>query len=375
MHILRIANFVSPTSGGIKTALREWGQRYAAHGHDVSLIIPGPGPHLVSEAQGRVYRVPATAVPGTGYSLIWSRRGLSRLMEQIAPDTIEVSDRATLRWTGSWARRRGIGSIMISHEHLTGIIDRRTPVPRRPARAAADTVNRLSAATYDAIVSPSAFSSEEFTRIGVPADVVPLGVDLATFVPVAPPPSDPAPGAGRPVRLVHCGRLSPEKNPQLSLQTLQTLLSRGLAAELTVLGTGPMRERLIAQAEDLPVSFYSYITHRAELAAEMARADVAIAPGPVETFGLAALEALACGVPTVCPVEGALGEVVGAGGVAARSHPSAFADAVTQLLTRPQARARARGQAELFTWEASAERMLAVHERVLRVARSRGANA
>lgn len=366
MRIVRIANFVSPTSGGIKTALREWGQVYRAHGHHVSLVIPGPGPEVEQEGQGDVYRVPALPVGGTGYSLILRRSTVSSLLERLRPDTIEVSDRSTLRWTGRWARQHGVGSVMISHEHLTGILDRRTPLPDRPAHALADAVNRRSARSYDAVVCPSAFAGEEFTRIGVPAEVVPLGVDLQTFVPGPPPPTDPAPGAGRPVRVIHCGRLSPEKNPGLSIETLRTLLSRGVPAQLTVLGTGPLRERLIDTAEDLPVTFRPYITDRRRLAAEMAVADVAVAPGPVETFGLAALEALACGVPTVCPREGALGEVVGDGGLVARSHPGAFADGVLELLHRPGARAAARRQAERFTWEASAERMLSIHERVRR---------
>jgi alpha-1,6-mannosyltransferase len=369
MRIVRIANFVSPTSGGIKTALREWGQAYRARGHEVSLIIPGPGAQVEHEAQGDVYRVPALPVGGTGYSLILRRSAVASLLELLRPDTIEVSDRSTLRWTGRWARRHGVGSVMISHEHLTGILDRRTPVPDRPAHALADAVNRRSAGSYDAIVCPSTFAAGEFTRIGVPAQVVPLGVDLGTFRPGPAPSTDPAPGVGRPVQVIHCGRLSPEKNPGLSVQTLRTLLSRGLTAELTVLGTGPLRDRLIDSAEDLPVTFRPYLTDRSQLAAEMALADVAVAPGPVETFGLAALEALACGVPTVCPVEGALGEVVGDGGVVARSHPGAFADGVVELLRRPGAREAARRQAERFTWEASADRMLTIHERVRHVAR------
>jgi alpha-1,6-mannosyltransferase len=368
MRIVRIANFVSPTSGGIKTALREWGQVYRARGHEVSLVIPGPGPTVVHQEQGTVHHLPAVPVGSTGYSVILRRSAVTDLLAQLSPDTVEVSDRSTLRWTGSWARRHGVGSIMISHEHLTGILERRTPVPDRPAHALADTVNRRSAASYDAIVCPSAFAAQEFTRIGVPAEVVPLGVDLATFVPGDPPPTDPAPGSGRPARVIHCGRLSPEKNPGLSIRTLQTLLDRGVAAHLTVLGTGPMRDALMDLAEDLPVTFRPYITDRRQLASEMAAADVAIAPGPVETFGLAALEALACGIPTVCPVEGALGEVVGDGGLVARSHPGAFADAVVQLLHRPGARAAARRQAERFTWETSAERMLSIHERVRRSA-------
>lgn len=366
MHILRIANFVSPTSGGIRTALGEWGRAYRAHGHQVSLVIPGPGPAVIEEDQGNVYRVPAMPVGRTGYSLIWSRTRLTRLMERIAPDTIEVSDRSTLRWTGSWARRSGLGSIMISHEHLTGIMDRRTPVPGRPGRAVADLINRRSAADYDIIVCPSNFAAQEFERIGVDAHVVPLGVDLQTFRPGPPPETTPVPGqaGGRPLRLIHCGRLSPEKNPTLSIRTVQTLLDRGVNAHLTVLGHGPMRDRLMTLAEGLPVTFHSYISGRAELAAAMAGADVAIAPGPVETFGLAALEAIACGVPTVCPDQGALYEVVGPGGSTARSHPGAFADAVLALRDRPAARHQARAQAERFSWTASAKRMLRLHERV-----------
>ena len=45
--------------------------------------------------------------------------------------------------------------------------------------------------------------------------------------------------------------------------------------------------------------FVGYLDDRHRLAAILACADVAIAPGPVETFRLAALEALASGTPAV----------------------------------------------------------------------------
>ncbi|OLT22047.1 glycosyl transferase [Ornithinimicrobium sp. CNJ-824] len=364
MHILRVANFVSPTSGGIKTALRAWGEHYRELGHEASLIIPGPGPEISQEAQGTVYRVPATPVPGTGYSLMFERRALSRLMDAVAPDALEVSDRSTTRWMGRWARRRGVGSVMISHEHMTGILVRRTPIPEGAAVRAADLINRRSAHDYDAIVCPSRFAAEEFHRNGIDARVVPLGVDLDTFRPSRDLATYRPPGPGEPLRLVHCGRLSPEKRPALSVETVRELVRRGHDVEMTVFGHGPMREELIERARDLPVVFHAYITDRAELAARMGTADVAVAPGPLETFGLAALEVLACGVPAVCPDEGALQEVVGDAGVVAPSTPAAFADGVETLLTRPGAAPRARAQAERFNWRASAQAMLAVHAEV-----------
>lgn len=377
MHILRVANFVSPTSGGIKTALRHWGELYQARGHTASLVIPvgkGEEPGVTHESQGTVYRVPATRIVGTDYSLMFSRIRMSRLMEKISPDTLEVSDRSTTRWMGRWARRRGIGSIMISHENMTGIMVRRTPVPDAPAVWIADFINSRSADDYDAIVCPSNFAAAEFRRNGIPAKVVELGVDLEVFHPddsyTHLTPSGNHRTDDEALQIIHCGRMAPEKNPQLSIETLRALVARGVPAHLTVLGQGPLREQLIEGARDLPVTFHSYIRGRAELATVMQRADVAIAPGPLETFGLAALEALACGVPTVCPDEGALAEVVKDGGIAAPSDPEKFADAVLELSQRPGARALARAQAETFSWENSADDMLAIHEEVARLHRS-----
>lgn len=370
MHILRVANFVSPTSGGIKTALRAWGECYQDLGHRASLIIPGPGQEITEESQGLVYRVPATPIPGVGYSLMWSRVGMARLLDAVAPDALEVSDRSTTRWMGRWASHRGIGSVMISHENMTGIMVRRTPVPDRPAYWAADFVNRRSAQDYDAIVCPSQFAAEEFHRNGIDAHVVPLGVDLETFSPVVDPHTWRPPAPGVPIRIVHCSRLSPEKNPGLTIETVRELVRRGTAVNLTVFGAGPMLPSLVEQSRNLPVTFHSYIHDRAELAARLGQADVAISPGPVETFGLAALEVLALGVPVVCSDEGALQEVVGPGGTVKPSTPAAFADGVEELLGRPDSHAVARTQAELFTWSTSAQRMIAIHEQVARDVRS-----
>ena len=89
-----------------------------------------------------------------------------------------------------------------------------------------------------------------------------------------------------------------------------------MPARLVVAGDGPLRGRLERRAarEGLPVTFAGFLPDRADLAALLASADVAIAPGPAETFGLAGLEALACGTPVVVSAESALPEVVGEAG-------------------------------------------------------------
>jgi alpha-1,6-mannosyltransferase len=163
---------------------------------------------------------------------------------------------------------------------------------------------------------------------------------------------------------VHAGRLSPEKKPQRSLNTLATLRASGLPARLVVAGDGPLRQRLERRAsrDRLPVTFAGFLPDRTDLAALLASADVAIAPGPAETFGLAGLEALACGTPVVVSAESALPEVVGEAGAAVAGED--LSAGVTTVLSWPEAarRAAARTRAERFGWPAAVQAFLAIHE-------------
>ena len=90
----------------------------------------------------------------------------------------------------------------------------------------------------------------------------------------------------------------------------------GLPARLVVAGDGPLRAPLERPppATGCPSPSPGSCAAATDLAALLASADVAIAPGPAETFGLAALEALACGTPVVVSAESALPEVVGDAG-------------------------------------------------------------
>lgn len=165
--------------------------------------------------------------------------------------------------------------------------------------------------------------------------------------------------------LLHCGRLSAEKRPRRSLQALAELRAGGVPAVLAVAGGGPLRVALQREAAErgLPVRFLGHVGDRRELAALLATADIAIAPGPVETFGLAALEALASGTPVVVSAESALPEVIGDAGIAAPGEGPAYAAAVRALAARPvQARRRAaRAQAERYPWSAAVAGFLEAH--------------
>jgi hypothetical protein len=108
VRIVRLANFVAPRSGGLRTALRELGAGYLAAGHEPVLIVPGDCDHDAQTPQGRVITLRGPLVPlSGGYRLLLSRRRVTTLLNALRPDRLEVSDRVTLRWTGPWARRHG----------------------------------------------------------------------------------------------------------------------------------------------------------------------------------------------------------------------------------------------------------------------------
>jgi alpha-1,6-mannosyltransferase len=365
VKVVRLANYVAAASGGLRTALRELGAGYLAAGHEPVLIIPGPRPERRQTEQGLVITVPGPRVPGTGgYRAITARRSLRRLLDDLEPDRLEVSDRTTLRWTGGWARRRGVRSVMISHDSLATLVRMFAP-PGVPVRGLVDQLNRDTAQSYDVVVCTTAWAGSEFRRLGVPNLVqVPLGVDLACFHPARGDQSlrsRLAPDGAW--LLVHCSRLSPEKRPERAVGALAELRRRGVPAVLVIAGDGPQRRWLQAKAARLPVSFLGHVTDRGLLAGLLATADVVIAPGPAETFGLSALEALASGTPVVVNSRSALPEVIGPAGLAADDNDGAYADAVECLLRRDVTGRRrlARAQAERFDWPSAVDGFLAAH--------------
>jgi alpha-1,6-mannosyltransferase len=368
LRIVRIANFVTPVSGGLRAALRHLGAGYLAAGHRPVLIVPGAVRDDQETEQGRVITLPGRIVPRSGgYRVLLDRSSVAEVLTGLRPDRLEVSDRSTLRWTGDWARRHGVPAAMVSHESLDGLL-RTWGLPGPLARRAADRLNSRTAAAYRTVLCTTEWAAAEFHRVGATNVVrAPLGVDLAQFHPRRHNTSARAHCAGpEEVLLVMCSRLSPEKRPERALDAVAELRALGVPAVLAVAGDGPLRARLDARirAEGLPVRLLGHLGSADALAELLASADVVVAPGPVETFGLAALEALASGTPVAVSASSALPRLVGTAGAVAVDSGPGFADAVRSLLARPEAerRATARARAETFGWDRATAGFLAAHD-------------
>ncbi|TDO44042.1 alpha-1,6-mannosyltransferase [Kribbella sp. VKM Ac-2527] len=358
LRIAQLANFVGPTSGGMRTALEHLGQGYCEAGAERILITPGERDSITRTEVGTVVRMKAPKVGG-GYRLITDPWRVIETLERFQPTTVEISDKSTLLPVARWARKNGIGSVLFSHERLDAMLSLRTGRQLGVA-AGVGALYKLLSRTYDAVVVTSRYAAEEFDEVTTPLVRIPLGVDLDTFHPSLGTPTDDGI-----LKLVHAGRLSREKSPHLAVATAAELHRRGVPVRMDVYGSGPHLDELVAIAGNAPIHFHGYIDGRVALARHLAQADIALSVCPGETFGLAVLEALAAGTPVVTANTGGARELVDETcGRWRDANPAALADAVLELAGVPGRRAAARQRAELYDWDTCIQHMLNLHRRL-----------
>jgi len=371
MKIIHVANFYGPKSGGIKTTLHNLGLGYRSEGHEFIYLIPGKKFSRESNEYGGCITLPSWVIPFSGgYRVIRSTRQVKSILQALKPDRLEVSDRFTLSCLGRWASHRKIPAIVFSHETLKGLVKSYFGFSLNKF---VKWHNTKLASKFDYVVTTTDFASSEFNEIGTSNLVqIPLGVDLTNFSPERYNEELRTKMLkGGDVLLVHCGRLSPEKKPERSLQALRELLDRGVNARLVFIGSGPLHKKLYDSSRDVPVTFWGYVANKNLLAQMIASADISIAPGPIETFCLAALESLASGTPVVASNTSAVGEFLktedgNCVGLTAANNGAAFADAIEELLSLTnedvQMRQRCRSQAENFPWSKTIFELNALHQ-------------
>jgi len=263
---------------------------------------------------------------------------IRRIIDHERPDVIEVGSPFLVPWLVHWANRGlRVPVVWFFHSNVTRLAAPRSleEPPRQRwrhalARRYVGRVSRL----FDAVAATSDFSENDLRRAGV-TEVrrVTMGVDLHRFHPDRRALRDATRRRlGWPTGpiVVYLGRLAREKRLDVAVGAWRTLGPR-TGATLVLMGDGPDRTRLRRLAAGGRVLWQSHDPNRDRVAEALAAADVYLAPGPVETFGLSALEAMACGTPVLTVDRGAVPELVrrseGGG-----TFPNGNADALARTL-------------------------------------------
>ncbi len=169
----------------------------------------------------------------------------------------------------------------------------------------------------DAVIVPSAFALERLRTLGAPLDGTPVHVVGHVARDVV---EHSAAAAGEYALVV--SRLAPEKGVDTAIAACA---AAGLP--LVIAGTGPEQAALQARAQGTRTTFAGHVGAVA-LARLRAGAGLAIVPSrSAETFGLAAAEAMAAGLPVVASAVGALPELCDPEGLVAPGDASALARA------------------------------------------------
>jgi glycosyltransferase involved in cell wall biosynthesis len=194
----------------------------------------------------------------------------------------------------------------------------------------------------DALIVPSEFARARLHMLGAPlpwerVHVLPPPVRAFSSPSSPSPPSPPRTHGGRgaeeletaeqarPYALV-VSRLAPEKGVDVAIAAC-----RLAGLRLVVAGDGPERQALRALAADGQVHFAGHVGD-AELVRLRAHASIALVPSrSAETFGMAAAEAMASGLPVVASRIGALPELLEESCLVAPGNPPALADAIRRI--------------------------------------------
>lgn len=389
VHGCPLAQPGSRDTGGMNVYLREVGRELGRMGVEVDIFTRshpreepprrelGPGVRLIHLAAGE----PLTAKEDLYLHLPEFALNLQRFQEREGHHYHLIHSHYWLSgWVGNILKNRWKVPHVITF-HTLGEMKTRSGAGGQESQLRLET-ERQEIAQADLIVANSRREKEDLLRFyGVSpsrVEVVPCGVNADLFHPLNKEQARRTLGLAEPKILLYVGRLDPLKGIDLLLQAA-ALLEDNQDLRVIIVGGDEqdekerLRLRLLAQGLGLGdrVTFLGSVTQE-RLNLLYNAASACVMPSYYESFGMVALEALACGTPVVATRVGALPVAIrdGETGFLLPWHcPEPFAEKLDLLLTsktlqhgfRQAARASVMG----FRWSLVAGRMLTIYRRLI----------
>lgn len=293
-----------------------------AANHDVKVLHIAPlGSSPVVMAGGDVTIIPASfSHPASVLPALREVRRLGRAWEPDMVHTMGFSSLVygtSLRHVAPW----------VHTEHWSGAADPASVGPIWRAASASRHLLRLP----ETVTAVSTFLADALRPFAREVAVVPNVVDG----PITPPPQT----TENRLNLLTVGALRSVKDPALAVRTVDELRRRGHDVHMRVAGSGPLEREVRALTSALHlddrVSLLGQVPTEA-LEEHFAWSSAFLLTSHLETFSVAAAEALLHGRPVVLGAVGGQGDFVGpnSGELVAMRTPAAFADAVERVQAR-----------------------------------------
>jgi D-inositol-3-phosphate glycosyltransferase len=241
-------------------------------------------------------------------------------------------------------------------------------------REVADSCDRIIASTpkeREDLISHYGASTDKIT-------IIPCGVNLDLFKPVAKEIARKELGLDHQKVILFVGRIEPLKGLEQLLGALNHIKSEKPPLLIIVGGDehsqGQM-QMLQRMAKELRVqdqiTFLGSVDQE-KLPSFYSAADVCAIPSYYESFGMVALESLACGTPVVATNVGSMRSLIRhsrMGRIAKNNHPHNLASEISELLYQPEDKMRhiktRRERMTEFSWVIIADRVLYEYNRLL----------
>lgn len=318
MKVCDLTQSYAEHGGGIRTYLHAKRDYLLARTADEHvLIVPGDEDRVQRRGRSTTYTIASRLVPGSSvFRLLLRSDKVLRILRAEQPTIIDSHCAYNLPWT-AFRYRRSRPSAVVGFYHTDFPAAYVQPFVTRLAGRRAGLLMRRVAVRYaravygrfDATVAISGSVAGALRERGF-EDVrhISLGVDLDTFSPAR---------RNAAVRrrfgvgddgwlIVYAGRLDAERRPDLVL-AMAKRLPASMNARLVIVGDGPLASALnAAAAADGRVTVLPFERDRAALATLLASSDIYVSAMEYETFGLAVVEAQACGLPVLGVRAGAM---------------------------------------------------------------------
>ncbi|MGA2716463.1 MAG: glycosyltransferase [Bryobacteraceae bacterium] len=405
MKTLHLTNAWHASSGGVGTFYKALFEAANREGHSMSLVVPGDSTRIENAGEfGRIYYIEAPLAPlDRNYRMLYPYRflfpgtAIQRIINRERPGLIEISEKYSLPYLGGLVRTGRLPGVSVrpvvvgvSHERMDENVAAWLDDGTAARRFCHWYMKSIYFPMFDHHITVSEHTAEELIRASRGHKVrrgiwiSPMGVDCETFTPRRRSAEGRKTllrniGAGEETTiLLYVGRLSPEKNGSLLIESMERLKSSDY--RLLIAGAGTQRGEMQRECERRNihnVSFLGHIEDRNALADLYANADIFVHPNPKEPFGIAPLEAMASGLALIAPNSG------GVTSYATRENawlvdadPDRFACAARFIRSHPATRIEktilARETACAFGWPAVTSRYLQLYRELIAITHDRG---